>query len=96
MIKQRQRQLLKAVGGTRKSSCANRGDVGSKATYCSHPPVSQAKKRATGKCAANGKERESYDVIQVAGAVNNTMNLHSPAPDDVEDKVGFYDEDAIT
>jgi hypothetical protein len=34
-------------------------------------------------------------VIKIAGSVNNTMNLDSLATDDVEDEIGFDNQDPI-
>ena len=36
------------------------------------------------------------EVIEIAGTVNNTMNLNGFATNDVEYKVGFNNEDTIT
>jgi hypothetical protein len=45
-------------------------------------------------CAARNGE-QSDEVINIAGSVNNTMNLDGLATDNVEDEIGFDDQDPI-
>ena len=42
-----------------------------------------------------GNLRPLYYVIEIAGAVNDTMDFHRFAADDIECKVGFDDKNAI-
>jgi hypothetical protein len=34
-------------------------------------------------------------VVKIAGSVNDTMYLDGPPTDDVEDKIGFNDQDTV-
>jgi len=43
-----------------------------------------------------GEEVFLYDVVQITGAVDDTMNLNRFGTNDVEYEVGFNDKDSVT